>query len=419
MTDKNNITHPTARKPLLIHVTTVPESLWAFMWGQIGFMKKNGFEIHAVSSPGEMLDKFADREKVPVHGVRMPRRITPFTDCISLFCLWMLLKNIRPDIVHSHTPKGGLLGMIGAWLARVPVRVYQIHGLPLTTATGIKRSILWLAEKVSCRLAHQVLCISHSVAREAVELGLCPADKIHVLGHGSNGVDAQNKFNPVELDPETRQHTRKTCHIPEDALVLGFVGRIVRDKGMSELAKAWSFLRNEFPKLHLLLVGPIEPQDPISADTSKLFRNDPRIHIAGEVRNMPPYYMGMDICVLPTYREGFPNVLLEAGAMELPVVATRVPGCIDAVVDGETGILIPPRNANALTDALRGYILSPHLRMQHGKSSRIRVLQDFQPKLIWHELHQEYISLLLKNGLLIPCPEQSQKTFSFDENRAA
>src|SRR5262249_8583139 len=324
----------------LVHITTVPDSL-DFFTGQIGHMKERGLEVQAISSPGEALDQFAAREQIMVHALEMPRRITPLRDLRAVARLWRLLRRRRPDIVHAHTPKGGLLGMIGAWLARVPVRIYHLHGLPMMTATGLKRTLLRWSEKVACLLAHQVLCVSHSLQDVAVAEGLCPADKIKVLLSGSiNGVDAEDTFNPERVGATARAAVRAHHGIPPDAPVIGFVGRVVRDKGLIELAEAWRLLQKEFPSLHLLVVGPFEPQDPVPADVIQLLRSDPQIHLTGLCLDVPPLYAAMDVAVLPTYREGFGIVAIEAAAMELPVVATRIPGCVDAVEDGVTGTLV-------------------------------------------------------------------------------
>lgn len=388
----------------LLHVTTVPETL-DFLKGQTGYIKAQGYEVHALSSPGEFLIQYAEREQVPVHAVRMHRRISPLQDIFATFQLWQQLRQIRPQIVHAHTPKGGLLGTIGAWLAGVPVRIYHIRGLPLMTATGYKRWLLWWSEKISCLLAHEILCVSHSIRQVAISENLCPAGKIKVLLGGSgNGVDSGGWFNPAHLAQHTRQQTRSKYGIPDDALVVGFVGRLVRDKGIAELARAWQTLREEFPHLHLLVVGYFEPQDPVSKDVQELLRSDSHIHLTGMINseNMPSLYAAMDILTLPTYREGLPNVPLEAAAMELPVVATRIPGCIDAVQDGVTGILVPPRHAEALAQAIRTYLQDAELRRQHGLSGRERVLRAFRQEAIWEALNREYLKLLIEKGLSVP-----------------
>ena len=199
-----------------------------------------------------------------------------------------------------------------------------------------------------------------------------------------------------------RRELRRRYDIPEDALVAGFVGRIVRDKGMIELAGAWRILRLQFPSIHLLLVGTFESQDPVPAEVQKLFQSDPQIHLAGWADDAAPYYAAMDVLVLPTYREGFPGVLLEAAAMAMPVVATRVPGCVDAVVEGVTGTLVPVENTWSLADAIRSYLTEPEPCRRHGDAARARVLKDFCPEAIWQALYEEYERLLAERGLATP-----------------
>jgi lipopolysaccharide/colanic/teichoic acid biosynthesis glycosyltransferase len=382
--------------PRLLHMTTVPQTL-GFLVNQVEHAKRQGFEVQALSSPGEALTDFAKRAHVDVHELPMARRITPFKDLLSLWRLRRILRRLRPDIIHAHTPKGGLLAMIGGWMCGVPIRVYHIHGLPMVTATGLKRVLLRWSEKVSCKLASQVYCVSESVRAVAVAEGLCPAEKIKVLLNGTiDGIDAERTHNPALVDASARQDIRTEHGIPLDAPVLGFVGRIVRDKGMIELTEAWKVLREAFPALHLLIVGPFEPQDPVPADVESLLRSDTRIHLTGGVamQAVPRYYRAMDLLALPTYREGFNTVLLEAAAMELPVVASRVPGCIDGVVESETGTLVPAYDIAALTDALRVYLGNPELGRRHGQAGRARVLRDFNPNDMSVAICQEYQRLV-------------------------
>ncbi|HZZ78543.1 MAG TPA: glycosyltransferase family 4 protein [Gemmataceae bacterium] len=378
----------------LLHVTTVPVTL-RFLSGHVRHAKCLGYEVHALSSPGELLDKFGRDLGIPVYPATMPRRITPMGDLASLWRIGRIMRRIRPSIVDGHTPKGGLLAMMAATLCQVPVRVYHMHGLPLMTATGWKRRLLRATETAACRLAHQVYCVSASVREVAIAEGLCPADKIKVLGGGSiAGIDAQSRFNPALLPPTVRNEVRARHGIPADALVAGFVGRIVRDKGIIELAAAWQALREEFPNLHLLCAGPFESQDPVPAVVERMLRSDPRIHLAGDVNEMPSFYRALDLLVLPTYREGLPTVLLEASAMELPLVATRIPGCIEAVRDGETGILVPMKDASALATAARSYLRDAELRRRHGVHGRRFMVRAFCPETLQEMLHQEYECLL-------------------------
>jgi glycosyltransferase involved in cell wall biosynthesis len=385
-------------------MTTVPMSL-SFLEGQIEYAKGHGFDVHAISAPDKALDEFGHTMQVQTHELPMERRITPFRDLWALLRLTKILRQLRPHIVHGHTPKGGLLSMIGSWWCGVPVRIYHIHGLPLVTATGIKRLLLKWTEKLSCRHANQVYCVSDSVRKVAIAEGLCPTEKVKVLLNGSiNGIDATHRFNPDRYDTKTRDEVRQKYGIPSDALVVGFVGRMVRDKGIIELAQAWTKLRKEFPKLHLLVVGGFEPQDPIPLEIRKQLENDERVHLAGWLgaSAIPRMCLAMDILALPSYREGFNTVLLEAAAMRLPVVASRVPGCIEGVVPDVTGALVPAYDPNALADALTVYLRDATLREQHGNAGRKRVLEDFKPEDLSEAIYLEYLRLLKEKGFKIP-----------------
>lgn len=388
----------------IVHVTTVPQSL-GFLRGQVGYIQDRGFRIHAISSPGDRLTSFGEQEHVDTYPVELPRRITPIRDLAAVRALWALIRRIRPSIVHAHTPKGGFLGMISASLARTPVRVYHMRGLRYMTATGSRRILMMTTERIACALAHRVFCVSHSIRDVAIRDGICPADKTVVFGGGSgNGVDASGRFNPERFTNEDRLIGRERLGIGPSDLVVGFVGRIVRDKGVEELARAWSQHRECHPTAQLVLTGPLEPQDPVSQSTLDTLHADSRVHLLGHVDDPSTVYPVFDLVVLPTYREGFPNVLLEAAAMELPVVATLIPGCIDAVKDGVTGTLVPDRDAGALEQAIERYLADPELRAAHGKAGRQRVLRDFRQEVIWEAIYQEYVRLLRSKGLPVPTP---------------
>lgn len=383
----------------LLHITTVPMSL-TFLRGQVGFLKARGFSVEALSSPGEDLDEFGRREGVPVHAVPMVRRITPLRDLAAVIKIRRVIRRTRPTIVHAHTPKGGLLGMLAAATTGTRVRVYQMRGLPFVTARGIRRALLRFTEKLSCRMAHVVLCNSQSMRQVAIEARLCSPERIKVLAGGSgNGVDACGRFDPDRQGLESRAKTREALGIPPESLVVGFVGRIVQEKGIGELERAWRSLRDDYPAAHLLIVGPFETRDPVPGRSVERLQADPRVRLTGMEWNIAPLYAAMDIVVLPTYREGFPNVPLEAAAMRLPVVATNVPGCVDAVDDGRTGTLVPPRDSDALARAMRAYLDDSNLRRVHGDAGRDRVLLDFRQEAIWEALHAEYRRLLRERSL--------------------
>jgi glycosyltransferase involved in cell wall biosynthesis len=367
-------------------------------------MKSRGFDLHVISSPGERLDRFAENEGIIAHAIPMAREIKPLKDVVSLARLYRLLRKLRPSIVDAHFPKGAFLGLIAAFLARVPVRVYHLHGLRFSTSTGAKRALLKSTERLSCLLATHIISVSDSVQSAAVEEGLCPPEKVRVLLGGSiNGVDTERRFNAALVGKAQRQVTRERMGIPLHATTIGFVGRVVRDKGIVELVAAWKRLREQVADLHLLVVGPFEYQDPLPPEVEGFLRSDERIHLVGFVDDTASMYAAMDLVVLPTYREGFPVTLLEAAAMALPVVATRVTGCVNAVIDGVTGTLVPARDAITLADAILRYLHDPVLRREHGEAGRERVIRDFQQEALWIEQYRMYASCLHDSA-----PQQGQ-----------
>jgi glycosyltransferase involved in cell wall biosynthesis len=379
--------------PKVVHVFTVPESL-AFVSGQAAFARRRGYELTVVTSPGDGLETFANREGVAARAIRMPRRISPGEDAKSLAQLVGLLRQIRPDIVHAHTPKGGLLGMIAATLAGVPVRIYHMRGLPFVTAVGAPRALLKLTERTSCALAMQVIAVSPSLRDVAVAERLCARRKIRVLAGGSgNGVNCE-RFDPNRVGADVRRQWRAKLGVDDGAPVIGFVGRLVRDKGVVELADAFVEVKRRHPRAHLVVGGVFEERDPVPAATRRMLEEDPRVHLCGYVEDTASLYAMMDVLALPTYREGFPNVPLEAAAMRLPVVTTRVPGCIDAVVDGTTGTLVEARDSRALAAALNAYLADADLRVRHGTAGRARVETSFRREAIWTALIDLYDELL-------------------------
>jgi len=381
------------RKPKLILVTTVGLTLRSFFQGQITYLKNKGFEVIAVSSGGPDLEEFARREQLPVHAITMTRGISPLADLIAAVRLWILFLKIRPVIVHGHTPKAGVLSMLAATFARVPVRFYTLHGVMSEIRRGPARSLLKLMEWTACVLADQALAVSRSVMDGVVLQHLCSERKIKVLECGScNGIDAVSRFNPANLDQNKKQELRSHFCLDENSIVIGFVGRLVRDKGVVELASAWKRIRNAYDDSRLLMIGPAESHNPVPNGILQELADDDRVIMLDFVANddMPTYYGIMDIVVLPSYREGFPYVVLEASAMGLPVVAAEVTGCVDAVAEGETGMLVPPRDAQALVEAIRIYIEDPELRMKHGQAGRELVLAHYKPEPIWEALSAEY-----------------------------
>jgi glycosyltransferase involved in cell wall biosynthesis len=376
-------------KPILLHITADPNSL-AFLQGQAEYMRENGFEVQALSSPGAALEKFGLEEKVVTHAVPISRTISPLKDILSIYRLWKTLRRIRPAIVDAHMSKAGLLGTIAARLAGVPVCLYHNHGMAFFSSRGVRKLILRVSETAACAMASQVITVSPSVRDRAVREGLCRADKIKVLLSGSiNGLDAEGQFNPENFTTH-RELLRSAHYIPEDAVLLGYVGRITAIKGINELISAWKVLRETNGRLHLMLVGNFDDKEPVTPETKAILTSDPRIHMTGFIREIAPYFSMMDLLVLPSYHEGFPVVLLEGAAMGLPIVATAIPGNVDAVIQGCTGALVPPHDVVALCKAIQSYVDDRALRMRLGKAGRHRVLKQFRKVDIWNALQTEY-----------------------------
>ena len=358
-------------------------------------MAQRGIHMEAITSPGDRVESMSDELGIPVHTVDMPRSITPIRDLGSLAQLVGLLRRLDPDIVHSHTPKGGLLGVIAATLAGVETRFYHMRGLPFETAQGWKRALLMATETTSCTLAHQVISVGRTIRQTAIDAQICPAHKIAVLADGSGqGVDAEDRFDPGRFDDDHGRRIREKLGIDTDADVIGFVGRLVRDKGIVELADAWQQIRDDYPGAHLMAIGPFEKRDPVPKTTQQILENDPRVHLLGYRSDVDELYTAMDILALPTHREGFPNVSLEAQAMECPVVVSGIGACRETIAEGETGICFPVGDADALADGLRTYLDDPELRRQHGEAGRRRVLDKFLPRRIWQALAQLYEAYL-------------------------
>lgn len=386
-------------RPLrLVHVLTVPLSL-RLLRGQLESMRARGLEVHVISSPGPLLDECRREQHVITHAVDIPRRMSPLRDLRALVGLLRTLRRIRPDIVHSGTPKAGLLGTVAACLLRVPARIYHMRGALFPEAVGLNRRILRGCERVACSAARRVLFNSESTRRLFVDEGLCPPDRAFVLHHGSsNGVDAAGLYDPARWTDAERRSVRAELGLPADAPVLGFIGRLVPDKGIVELVEAWRLLRTQYTDLRLVLVGPFESETPLLGNTLAELAADERVILTGALgaAETARRHAVIDVLALPTYREGFPNVLLEAAAMAVPVVATRVFGCVDAVVDGVTGTLVAPRDARALALAIGRYLGDPELRRAHGAAARARALRDYVPGDIWDAVYGHYLDLLAR-----------------------
>jgi glycosyltransferase involved in cell wall biosynthesis len=352
-------------------------------------LREAGFHVTVISSPGELLDRTAAREGVNAIAVPMQRDISPFADLVSLARLWWLLLRLKPDIAEFSTPKAGLLGNIASWLARVPARIYMLRGLKLETSNGIKKALLLASERAASACAQVVLCNSQSMRAEAMALGVAPAPKLRLIGDGSsNGVDVE-RFCPGP------SNVRSQLGFPQGALVVGYVGRLTTDKGVPELIEAFDTILKGKPDAHLLLVGWFDvSEDALASRWRVRIANHPRIHCTGFVSDTAPYYRAMDVMVLPSRREGFPNVVLEAAATGIPVITTECTGARDSVVPEVTGLLIPPGYPEAISEAALKLLREPARRRMMGDAARAWVCNHYSDERVLRLAVSFYKSLL-------------------------
>lgn len=406
-TSTTKVSAPMAAKPKLVHVTTIPMTQWLFLRGQFAFMADRGYDVHSVSSPGGYQEKIRERDPVTTHAISISRKITPWQDARALYHLFRLFRKLRPEIVQLSTPKAALLGAIAAKAARVPVRIYQVRGLSSESESGLTRRIFQQLERLTARLCNAHLVNARSLLEYAQQANILHGGL--VAGQGmSNGVDLA-RFDPAAVQAADMRQWDPTWG-SNVGPVIGFVGRLTRDKGLEDIYQAWVNLREEFPTARLLLVGPWESENAVSKTCYDGLHADSRVILTGTQDHVVPFYKRMDVFVYPSHgTEGFPNAPMEAAAMQLPVIATRVVGCVDAVAEGETGQIISPRTPTALESHLRAYLSQPLLRKQHGVAGRERIRTGFAPQDLWQQFHEYYVYLLRRSQLNQPQPSQPAK----------
>lgn len=385
------------RAPLLLRITTVPVSLKLLLNGQLAFFKKNGFDVLAVSAGGPEVASLT-AEGIPHRAVSMTRMITPLRDLISLARLLIIIRKFRPSIVHTHTPKAGLLGMLAAWLCRVPLRLHTVAGLPLMEARGLKRTLLVATERITYACATNVYPNSKALA-DYITGNVSPATALKVIGNGSsNGIDTAYFSSSAQLQ-ESASLIRQRYGIAKHDVVFSFVGRIVRDKGVGELIEAFRTLRpTGGNRIFLLLVGPFEQDlDPLKKEHFDFLKSDSRVILPGFQTDVRPWLLASDVFVFPSYREGFPNVVLQACSLEVPCVVSDINGCNEIIRHGETGLIVPVKYPMALAAAMEKLMADPGLRKQLARNARTFVVENFDQQFVWNELLNEYRRLLTRH----------------------
>lgn len=329
--------------------------------------------------------------------VDMTRVISPFHDLISLFKLIRVIKEFGPQIVHTHTPKAGLLGMMAAWWCRVPVRLHTVAGLPVMEKKGVVRSLLILTEKITYACATNVYPNSQGL-RHFIEQSIRTKTPIKIIGKGSsNGINTRYFRPTAELSVQA-ENLRRKYHVRETEIIFSFIGRIVGDKGINELIQAFETLSKQIP-CKLLLAGPFEDElDPISAESRSIIANNKNIVELGYVDDVRPVLLTSDVFVFPSYREGFPNVVMQACCMGCPSIVSDINGCNEIIQHGSTGLIVKPKSVDELLKAMLKLAREPQLRKEFAARARKFVVENFDQEYVWSELLKEYKSLLGEVG---------------------
>ena len=363
------------RRRRVLLAVTIDDSL-QFLRGFPQYLVNRGWEVHVVSTPGKRLAELSEIEGVVTHGIKMDRTPNPLRDIFS-FCRWLLvIASVRPDVVSVGTPKAGLLGSLAAWMLRVPARVYLLRGLRLETSAGLRKQLLVFAERMTMACASTVVSVSDSLRELAIEMRLAPSDKIAVLGRGSsNGVDVE-VFRPDRIKNGDRAAIASRLGMDLNVPVVGFVGRLTRDKGLHVLGDAMSALERRGVNAQVLVLGGVDDESGANG-VAQLRKSCRNIVTTGHVLQPADYYSLMTLLCLPSYREGFVNVVLEASASGIPVVTSDATGVRDAVVDGVTGLTSPVADADSLADNLARLLLDPTLAGSLGANGRKWVVDNF------------------------------------------
>jgi len=377
--------------PKLIRLTTVAGSLDGMLKGQLRFLSEN-FEVVGVASGEEILRKTSEREGIRTIHISMRREISLLSDIKSLLALVRLFWRERPSIVHANTPKGSLLAMCAAWLVRVPHRIYTVTGLRFETTTGAFRFLLKTMERLTCFFATKVVPEGDGVRDTLLRERITCKPMKKILNGNINGVDLDFFKRTPEIE-NCAEKIREKIGANAGTFVFGFAGRIVRDKGVNELVAAFSELKREHENVRLLLLGNFEDaQNPISAGTrEEIFRENSGIFALGFQTDLRPFYAAMDTLVLPSYREGFPNVVLQAGAMGVPAIVSDINGCNEIISDSVNGSIIPPRNENALLRAM-DFFAKNKTTIVSAMSARSRkiIASRYEQHAVWQATLEMY-----------------------------
>lgn len=372
----------------LIRTSTIPASLENLLKGQLKMLSKY-YNVLAVSSPGDDMETIEEREGVRTIAIPMERRISLIKDFISLIRLIVLFAKERPDMVHSITPKAGLLSMLAAWITRVPVRMHTFTGLVFPTATGKMQKLLIAMDRLTCFCATHINPEGEGVKRDLVNYNIT-SKPLHIIANGNvNGID-------LEYFDKTPEVVEKACsYKKEGTFTFCFVGRMVRDKGINELVHSFLRLYQKDERVRLLLVGPFEKElDPVLPEVEEHILYHPGICYMGYQNDVRPFLVASDALVFPSYREGFPNVVIQAGAMGLPAIVTDINGCNEIVLPDLNGVIIPSKDEQALYESMKYFASHPVEVERMAANARPLIASRYEQRIVWNALLDEYKSII-------------------------
>ena len=378
---------------VLLRITTVPISLNKLIAGQAKYMTKQGFKVYLASAEGDDIQKVVQREGVQHFVIPYTRIISPIKDIWSLLKTIKLIRTIKPIIVHTHTPKAGFIGMLAAYICRVPVRMHTVAGLPLLEAVGVKRKVLNFIERCTSFCATKVYPNSFELKRIMIQNNLANEQKTKVLGYGSsNGIDT-SYFNPDSVDNQSK--LKHDLSISLNDIVFCFVGRVVKDKGITELIDAFTKIELNHKNVKLLLVGPRESDlDPLSQDTLSLIDKSNAIIEIGYKDDIRPYLSISHVFVFPSYREGFPNVVMQAGAFNLPCIVSDINGCNELIINEVNGEIVEVKNTQDLFQSMKRVLDNKDYRVKLTNQARQLIVDKYEQQFVWSEILKEYKVLL-------------------------
>jgi glycosyltransferase involved in cell wall biosynthesis len=377
----------------ILHVVNSYFSVPYFIGGQFIYFKNKGHQIYLICSPSEYLESYSQEMGFSYKAIEITRTYSILKDISALYKTYWFIRKNKFDIVVGHTPKGALISMFAGLLCGTKMRIYFRHGLVYETADGLARSVLKLAEKVTSLCSTKIICVSKSLYNLSLKEHLNPVKKQKILGKGTcGGIDTINKFNPELIDKERVVELKQKYKIAENGIVIGFCGRLVRDKGIVELVGAFELLRHELTswRIVLLLVGVLEERDCLPDEIIGKIKTDNDIVFTGFINNDIQYYYSlMNIYILPSYREGFGMSVIEASSMRIPVLTSKSTGCVDSIIENVTGnyIEITPES---IAEGIKYFINNPDKASTFGRNGRNFVTENFDNLTIWKEMEQLY-----------------------------